>query len=255
MAFCLHCRHAERLANRDRRQKLFIKASLSGLALAILATVVTTGSGAFQIGSTTLSLSNLGTKPAAKRVASAPKQGGSAPVTLQGNTRENAAPPPDSLQTPAQPAPTPAQSAPTPAPPPAEPPAPVVTAPATTMQPPLLLRVLEGRTELGDTVFATRTGEVVVVNFDTSPMRTRRADKFDRVVRQTLPMLYGPAADTVLRAIPDGKLAMAGDLFTDLSLNGIRLPLNGGWQLTIWPETRQGRDGPLVVSYRTTVSR
>jgi hypothetical protein len=247
MAFCLHCRHAERLANRERRQKLFIKASLSGLALAILATVVTTGSGAFQMGGTSLALSNLGGKPATKRVAAAPKQGGSTPVTLQGNTRENAAP--DAKQ-------PPAQSAPAPAPPPeAEAPAPVMTAPATTMQPPLLLRVLEGRTELGDTVFATRTGDVVVVNFDTSPNRTRRADKFDRVVRQTLPMLYGPAADTVLRAIPDGKLAVSGDLFTDLPLNGIKLPLNGGWQLTIWPETRQGRDGPLIVAYRTTVSR
>jgi hypothetical protein len=93
------------------------------------------------------------------------------------------------------------------------------------------------------------------VHFDTSPLRTRRADKFDHVVRQTLPAVYGALADTLLAAIPEGRLAAPNELVTTLPTRGIQLPMPNGWRLGIWPETRPGRDGPLVVGYRALVQR
>lgn len=106
-----------------------------------------------------------------------------------------------------------------------------------------------------DSLFAVRTGDTVVVHFDTSPMRTRRADKFDRIVRQTLGTVYGPLADSALAAVAEGALAKPGDLLADLPTRGIHLALPGGFKISLWPETRPGRDGPLVVAYRTVVGR
>lgn len=115
--------------------------------------------------------------------------------------------------------------------------------------------VAEGRTELGDSVFALREGSVVTVHFDTPMGRTRRRDKFESMVRRTLPKIYGAAADSALVALPAGSLTGAGDLLTELPANGIRLALSNGATLSIWPRTRPGRDGPLVVAYRAIVSR
>jgi hypothetical protein len=86
-------------------------------------------------------------------------------------------------------------------------------------------------------------------------MRTRRRDKFERVVRQTLPLVYGARVDSVLRAIPDGGIAAGADLLTQLPKRGVHLKVAEGWTLDLWPETRPGEDGPLVVSYRARVSR
>jgi len=47
----------------------------------------------------------------------------------------------------------------------------------------------------------------------------------------------------------------SGDLVSELTQRGIRLPAHEGYTLVVWPETRQGQDGPLVVSYRLTVAR
>jgi hypothetical protein len=91
------------------------------------------------------------------------------------------------------------------------------------------------------------------VDFDLMMTRTRRRDKFERILRETLPALYGARADSVLGTIPEGSLVGEGDLLTELPLRGIHLPLGAGYQLTVWPETRPGRDGPLVVSYRARV--
>jgi len=131
----------------------------------------------------------------------------------------------------------------------------VTTTVAAAPPPPAAPVLAEGRTDLPDSVFAVRTGRTVVVYFDTSPMRTRRADKFDHIVRQTLRAVYGPIADTLLAAIPDGKLAKPKALLTSLPSRGIHLPLKDGWTLSLWPETRPGRDGLLIVSYRTLVDR
>jgi hypothetical protein len=118
---------------------------------------------------------------------------------------------------------------------------------------PLALVIRQGRTELKDSVLAERGGDSVIVDFDVTMMRTRRRDKFERIVRETLPAVYGARVDSVLATIPEGSLIGEGDLLTELPLRGIHLPLGTAYQLILWPETRPGRDGPLVVSYRARV--
>jgi len=112
----------------------------------------------------------------------------------------------------------------------------------------------EGRSELGDSVFAVRQGTNLAVHFDTPLTRTRRRDKFEQIVRATLPKVLGPAADSMLAHLPQGSMA-SGDLVSELTQRGIRLPAHAGYSVVVWPETRPGQDGPLVVSYRLTVGR
>jgi hypothetical protein len=120
---------------------------------------------------------------------------------------------------------------------------------------PLALVVPQGRTVLKDSVVAERVGDSVIVSFDLLMIRTRRRDKFEHIVRETLPAVYGARADSVLAAIPDGGLVGNVDLVTELPLRGIHLPLSDGYTLAVWPETRPGHDGPLVVRYRAKVVR
>jgi hypothetical protein len=115
--------------------------------------------------------------------------------------------------------------------------------------------VAEGRTELRDGLVAVRSGDTVAVHFDTPATRTRRFDKFERIVRETLPQVYGAVADSVLARVPAGQLARSGDLLTELPERGVHLPTGDGGTLALWPETRPGRDGPLVVTYRATLAR
>ncbi len=123
------------------------------------------------------------------------------------------------------------------------------------LTPMLVPVVAHGRTTLADDVTVERNGPMVTVHFDTELARTRRPEKFDRIVRATLPAVYGVEAESLLAVVPEGMLAAGGDLLSELPDRGVRLPLGDGWQLVLWPETRQGRDGPLVVSYRTVVQR
>jgi hypothetical protein len=113
----------------------------------------------------------------------------------------------------------------------------------------------QGRTDLPDSVFAERRGDTVTVHFDTSPLRTRRADKFESVVRQTLGAVYGTVADSALATIAAGRLTAPNDLVTTLPVKGIRISAPKGTRFALWPETRPGRDGPLVVAYRVTIER
>lgn len=115
--------------------------------------------------------------------------------------------------------------------------------------------VPEGRTLLPAGMHVVRTGTTVMVHFDTEFARTRRPEKFERTVRATLPAVYGTAAESLLAALPAGAIARAGDLLTDLPARGLHLPLGAGRTLALWPETRPGRDGPLVVRYRAVVTR
>jgi len=112
-----------------------------------------------------------------------------------------------------------------------------------------------GRTALRDTMVADRAGDTVRVSFDLELSRTRRPEKFEAIVRSTLPQVYGIAVDSALRALPVGAVARAGDLVTTLPEQGFHIPLAGGRTIAVWPETRQGRDGPLVVAYRAVASR
>lgn len=141
---------------------------------------------------------------------------------------------------------------------PAEAPAPASSHATTAAAPvpsgaPLAIIVAAGRTALADSMIVERSGNEATVHFDTQAARTRRRDKFEHVVRQTLPAVYGARADSVLAAIPEGALVAGGDLLRELTARGIHVGLRDGWSLELWPETRPGRDGPLVVRYRTRV--
>jgi len=114
--------------------------------------------------------------------------------------------------------------------------------------------VPEGRTELRDGMYAMRAGDTVRVVFDGIMTRTRRRDKFELTVRNTLPAVYGARGDSLLARVRPGELTGGGDLVAELPTRGIRLSLADGATLALWPETRPGRDGPLVVSYRATPS-
>jgi hypothetical protein len=111
----------------------------------------------------------------------------------------------------------------------------------------------EGRTSLRDGVVAQRSGDEITVNFDTPLTRTRRPEKFEGVLRETLPQIFGASVDSALATMPVGTLVPAHGLTTDLPTQGLYLPLPGGSTLRIWPETRPGEDGPLVVRYRVLV--
>jgi hypothetical protein len=100
-----------------------------------------------------------------------------------------------------------------------------------------------------------RSGDTVRVSFDLLMTRTRRSDKFEMIVRNTLPQIYGATADSALRALPFGAVARAGDLITALPERGFHIPLPSGHTIGVWPVTRAGRDGPLVVAYRAVASR
>ncbi len=129
---------------------------------------------------------------------------------------------------------------------------PVVAAPAPTSLRPVLS---QGRTELTGGMFAVRTGDTVTVYFDTPEARTRRPEKFEQIVRTTLPQVHGAAAQTLLASIAPGALIGAVDLVNELPTRGLHLTGAGGSTLSLWPETRPGRDGPLVVAYRVTSAR
>jgi hypothetical protein len=111
-------------------------------------------------------------------------------------------------------------------------------------------RIAEGRRSLADSMFAVREGQEVTVYFDTEAWRTRYDWKFERVVRNTLPIVFGSVVRAALDSIPEGQFAAGGDLLTELTTRGIDLPIGEGQTLRVWPVTRPGQDGPLVVAYR-----
>lgn len=113
----------------------------------------------------------------------------------------------------------------------------------------------EGRTDLGDGLFAVRDGASVTVHFDVPAARTRRRDKFDRIVRETLPRVYGPVAQALLDRIPQGEIVSPGTLPSTLQESGLRLALANGSALALWPEIRDANGGPLVIGYRAEVAR
>ena len=121
--------------------------------------------------------------------------------------------------------------------------------------PPLTPIVAEGRTALRDGLVAVRTGDTVAVHFDTPMMRTRQPQKFEQLVRATLPAIYGAAADSILGTVAAGNLIRGVDPTITTATHGVYLPLAAGWSLALWPETRPGRDGPLIITYRTALTR
>ena len=141
---------------------------------------------------------------------------------------------------------------------PATPVQPAVTVPAPT--PAIAAATLkpvvpEGTTTLASGMTATRHDSVVVLSFDFAGARTRVPERFERLVRATLPSVYGVRADSAVRAIPEGGIARQGDLFTELAERGVRIPLTAGGVIAVYPISRAGRDGPLVTQYRVIVTK
>ncbi len=128
-------------------------------------------------------------------------------------------------------------------------------APVATVVVPVAPVVPQGQTPLADSLLATRADSVVTVWFDRTMIRTRNPVKFERLVRSTLPALYGAVADSALKRIPEGAFAQQGDLINELPTRGLRIPLAPGWMFALFPITRPGHDGPLVTQYRVSVIR
>lgn len=165
----------------------------------------------------------------------------------------------DTTETPAMSSPTPsAPSAPTPSTPVASkeaaaPPVATRAATATRSAAPISPVLPMGQSELPDSVTAVRGDTEVVVSFDLMMVRTRRPEKFEQFVRATLPAIYGRPVRDILSKIPDGGLSAQGELLTELPKRGMHIPVGSDWMIRLYPETRQGHDGPLVVRYRVSV--
>ena len=246
MAVCLHCLHEARVAARERRQRVIVRFSLWAIGIGVVGAV-----SAAAVGNVVRHTAPpTPTRSLPRRVATTPLKrdtvlqvAAATPVMQQGSADTAHVIVHDTVVA----SPTAQPAAPTPP-----------SKDSTIMKPRLAalnLVLPVGRTDLRDSVFATRSGDTVVVHFDTSPARTRRADKFDHIVRETLHAVYGPVADTLLATVPEGRLAAPNELVTGLPARGVHLSLVDGRKIGLWPETRPGRDGPLVVAYRTMIER
>jgi hypothetical protein len=120
-------------------------------------------------------------------------------------------------------------------------------------KPPFAPVVPQGQSSLPDGPTAVRTDSLVTVSFDAPMIRTRIPAKFERLVRSTLPAVYGRSIDSLLSKIPEGGIAAQGDLISELPTRGVRIPVNAEWTIALYPETRPGQDGPLVIRYRVSV--
>ena len=234
---CLRCRQERRDAERARQQRLL---GLSGVAVLGLIGIYVIGASAASAIRANPRSDSARVTPRASVVASSESEGRD--VALQGAV----APVSAVASSPA------AASVPAPA---ATPVTARVTALAPLSRSPVAFIVREGRTTFPDSIIAERGGDSVIVDFDTPGARTRRRDKFEDVVRRTLPLVYGATVDSVLRAIPAGGIIGSVDLLTELPRRGAHLRIAAGWTLDLWPETRPGQDGPLVVGYRARMTR
>ncbi len=222
---CLRCRQESRDAERARQQRLF---AVGGVAAMGILGIYVLGASAASAWQTSTAKDTTHAMPRASVVASSVSGGGE--VKQQGTLAANRAPAVTLVSSATAPAAVPDAA-------------------------PVALVVREGRTELPDDVIFERGGDSVIVDFDTPGTRTRRRDKFETIVRRTLPTLYGARIDSVLRTIPVGGLVADTDLLTELPKRGVHVSVGDGWTLDLWPLTRPGQDGPLLVSYWARVTR
>ncbi len=257
---CLHCRRAEREATAARHRTILVRIGLTAVAIGACAFAATSGLDAWKNRSTsglTRLIASPGSLEAAPVRALTGVPSNDPAATLPGGIDSVAGPAPvvpPPTATPAESllAPlvaTPADSA---AAAPAALPqsAPLVAPPVARSLQPI---VAQGRTELQNGMYALRAGDTVTVHFDTPEARTRRPEKFEQIIRSTLPGVHGPAADSLLAAIATGTLVGPTELVTDQ--RAISLRAVDGRSLSLWPKTRPGRDGPLVIAYRVTPAR
>lgn len=250
---CLHCRREANLERRARLQRRVLKVA-TGVSVAIVGAIAVA---LFGIGRSAAGPVLPGRRPAVSSVVPQGRPVATAPVRAPDSVRAGSLSVASTTSATAAGAPS-APSA--PSAPGAPLPAVASGAAALTSAPhasaPAVVPVIpEGRHRIDAAIFAERTGDTVVVHFDTPDTRTRRPEKFERTVRETLPAVYGALADSMLATVPEGRLAAGGDLLTELPERGIRLAAPNGAAVTLWPETRPGEDGPLVVTYRVVPTR
>jgi hypothetical protein len=220
---CLHCRHQARLVARARRKRLLLQGSAVAVVLAVVGAAAMLSADALRNRGRA---GNSAGSEAPNLVAVASAKPGTADVPSQSISARSTTRPPVTQEGEVSR-------------PPAAPLAPIVA---------------RGQTSLGDSVTVTRGDSSIVVEFDTPDARTRIPEKFEAFVRATLPRLYGPAADSALAKMPSGGIANSQQaLLYDLPVHGIRIALDNGWWIVLYPEIRAGRDGPLVVRYRAAV--
>ena len=131
-------------------------------------------------------------------------------------------------------------------------PAPVVTTPA----PRGGFVIVEGRTQLSDSVFAVRTGDSVIVNFDAYGYRTRRSTKLEISLRETLPLVFGRMATASIDTVSAGAFVADRDVIGELARDGMRVKLDNGAVAHIRVLTRIVSDGrPIAIGYLATLER
>jgi hypothetical protein len=113
--------------------------------------------------------------------------------------------------------------------------------------------LVEGRTQLTDSIYATRTGDSVVVNFDAYGFRTRRPDKIEQSLRLTMPMIFGKMATASIDTT--GTLVTNRDVVGELARDGMRVKLDNGATAHIRVLTRVVSDGPIAIGYLMTIER
>lgn len=222
---CLHCRHAARAVAREKRKRIMLRAG----AVAVVAITV----GAVGVLSAAAIRARTSLRKPESRVARA------APTVPDTETRSTTTPTATIATKPVQTAPSTAVLQ--------------RTDSVAHSKPPFSPVVLQGQSTLRDGLTAVRADSLVTVSFDMPMVRTRIAAKFERLVRTTLPAVYGRSIDSVLSRIPEGGIAAQGDLVSELPTRGVRIPVNAEWTIALYPETRPGLDGPLVVRYRVSV--
>lgn len=237
LTVCLHCRHAAREAEAEKRRRSLSRLGLVGAVIGLgvmlaMAALRAREEAAGQMVATT----------AAAADEQAEAMPSAAPTLAAADV-----PAATAAATPAALVAADPSAAPTPAP--------AMESASVAGRAPLAPIVDEGRSELPEGLSVVRSGDSLTVHFDTELGRTRMPEKFERTVRTTLPLLYGARAESLLAQLPEGAIASAGDLLTELPAKGLRIPARDGWTLIVRPETRPGRDGPLVVRYVATVER
>ena len=222
---CLHCRKEARLAAKDRRQRLMLRGAAGTI-------IVATGLAVTALGANALRGRSAGKQsdPAAPKASSEPTRVASDPTHAA----------PDSATR----APSPSASV------PIVPVAAAKPAPAKPSAPAPVIQM--GTSSLDGGINAERTDAAVTLSFDLPLVRTRRPEKFEQFVRATLPSIYGKRVDSALTALPTGALAKQGDLITELPSRGLRIPVDSAWEIRVFPETRPGVEGPLVIRYRAS---
>ena len=241
---CLHCRREARIAASHRRRQLALRGSAGAIVLAtfLAAGVVSASALRGRASRDTL-------RRAADPAPRAKRQGAVNTPTAKPDSvaQQGLAPVPSPATTPVR---TPIS---TPVPTPTTTTGAASGSVATTRNAataaPFGPVIGQGETPIASGAYAVRTDSAVSVFFDNPERRTRIPEKFEGFVRETLPKVFGSAADSALAKLAPGAIASQGNLLTDLPIRGVRIPVNPAWDIMLYPSTRPGRDGPLVIRY------